>query len=374
METKSSLRRITRSLVYVVLAFVVLRMATGQEPPQVLASPQNDRTVVRKPWLIEPVKVVAAKNKKKERIDIDKTFVDDDDWLDGFTITVINNSDKIVTAVTVDMIFRREPGDPRSPVAEQLHFGPSPMRPEYNLRDPSKVINVGETADLELAFYNYTTLKDILERKGYSNSIKRVELVIKEVGFEDGSVLYSGALYLQDPKHPGDPTKKILAGRKPPGVQRHHARTLLDRKNVRSEAFLLKASLRLSDTVQPAECFERDPNPVLLLCDQDGYCATVADTVDPFTVGAWDTEFLDRRCYTYEPSMYPFFLIAALPRMFRASQTAKFRAASNTTPVLWQATVVPGSTVMEEFVNHQVARLKLVLVNVLKGLARRHLF
>jgi len=32
---------------------------------------------------------------------------------------------------------------------------------------------------------------------------------VKEVGFEDGSMIYSGMLYVQDPTHPNDPTKKI---------------------------------------------------------------------------------------------------------------------------------------------------------------------
>jgi hypothetical protein len=66
METKSSLRKILWSLVYVSLALVGLRMATGMESSQVSASPQQDRTVVRKPWRVEPVKVVAAKTKKKK--------------------------------------------------------------------------------------------------------------------------------------------------------------------------------------------------------------------------------------------------------------------------------------------------------------------
>ena len=227
---KSSLARILWSVAYLSIAVIGLRFAIDTPPFRVSASPQQDRTVTRKPWRVEPVKVVAVKNRKNANIEIGKAFVDDDDWLDGFTITVINNSDKTVTAVAVEMIFRRDPGDTRPPVAEELHFGPSPMRPEYNLRDPSKVINVGQTGDLQLSPYNYKMMRDLLQQKGYSNSISRVELVIREVGFEDGSMLYSGTFYLQDPAHPGDPTKKIRTPSKPPGVQNHHPGTLKDRK------------------------------------------------------------------------------------------------------------------------------------------------
>jgi hypothetical protein len=171
---------------------------------------QQDRIVVRKPWRVEPISVVAVKTKIKGNIEIGKAFEEDDDWLDGFTVTVANNYDKTITAVTVNMVFRREPGDTRTPMAKELHFGPSPIAREYIRRDPNKVIKVGKTADLRLSPESYKTLKRDLEQTGYANGIKRVELVITEVGFEDGSVFDSGTFYLQDPANPNDPTKKIL--------------------------------------------------------------------------------------------------------------------------------------------------------------------
>lgn len=172
-------------------------------------SQQQDRLVVRKSWPVEPVRVVAVKTKNKGNIETGRAFDEDDDWLDGFTVTVANNYDKTVTAMTVEMIFRREPGDTRPPFARALHFGPSPSSREYIYRDPNKVIKVGKTADLELSPQNYQSLKRSLEKNGYPTSIKRVELVITEVGFEDGSMLYSGTFYIQDPTNPTDSTKKI---------------------------------------------------------------------------------------------------------------------------------------------------------------------
>jgi hypothetical protein len=212
METKSSLRRIIWSVGYVILALIGLRMATGVESSQAPAPPQRDRTVVRKHWRVEPVKVVGAKNKKKANIEFDKTFADDDDdWLEGFAITVINNSDKTVTAMNLEMVFRRDPGDNRPPAAQGLYFGPSPSGLGYLSRDPNKVIKPGKTAELNLSSEDYQSLKLLLQQTGYPTSIKRVELEISEVGFEDGSVLQAGTLFLPDPRHPNDPTKKIRA-------------------------------------------------------------------------------------------------------------------------------------------------------------------
>jgi len=170
---------------------------------------QRDRVVVKKPWRVEPVSIVAVKTKKKENIEIGSAFDEDDDWLDGFTVTVANNSYKNVTAMTIHLVFSREPGDTRPPMAMDLHFGPSPIAREYMHRDPNKVVKSGKTAELRLSSQNYKILKRDFEQTGYQTSIKRVELVITEVGFEDGSVFDSGSFYLQDPASPNDPTKKI---------------------------------------------------------------------------------------------------------------------------------------------------------------------
>lgn len=174
-------------------------------------SQQSDRIVVRKPWPVEPVRVVAVKTKEKANVEIGRAFDEGDDWLDGFTVTVLNDSDKTVTAMEIEMVFRREPGDTRSPLAYPLHFGPSPSGREYVYRDPNKVIKAGKTIDLRISSEDYKSLKRDFEQTGYATGIKRVELVVREVGFDDGSVLHTGTLYFQDPAYPNDPTKKIKA-------------------------------------------------------------------------------------------------------------------------------------------------------------------
>lgn len=171
---------------------------------------QQQRIVVRRPWRVEePVKIVAVRTKNQENIELGKAFEDDNDWLDGFTVTVANNYHKTITAMTINMVFRREPGDGRPPLAKELHFGPSPIAREYTSRDPNKVIKVGKSANLHLNAHHYKTLKRDFEETGYANNITKVELVITEVGFEDGSVFDSGTFYLQDPAYTTDPTRKF---------------------------------------------------------------------------------------------------------------------------------------------------------------------
>ena len=137
--------------------------ANGQE--------QQDRIVVRKSFPVEPVKVVAAITKRKGKIEIGKGFDDVDDWLDGFTITVSNDSSKTVTALTIEIVFPRAPGDTKPPVAQPLHFGPSPTGLEYIYRNPNKIIKIGNTIDLQITPEDYQSIKDRLQRDGYPNNI-----------------------------------------------------------------------------------------------------------------------------------------------------------------------------------------------------------
>jgi hypothetical protein len=167
------------------------------------------RIVARRPWPNEPVKVVGVKTKNKGDVELGKSFEDEDDWLDGLALTISNGHDKTVTALNISLVFRREPGDTRPPFGYSLRYGPSPRSADYVYRDPNKVIKPGETLELRITPENYQSIQHGLAQTGYTSSVIRVEAEVKEVGFEDGSMLYSGMLYVQDPDYPNDPTKKV---------------------------------------------------------------------------------------------------------------------------------------------------------------------
>jgi hypothetical protein len=211
---------------------------------------------------VEPVRVISAKTKKRGDVELGNSFVDDDDWLDGFTITVLNGSDKIVTSLTISMIFPRPRGDGRNKFAQDLSFGPSPSSPDYIRRDPKKIIKPGETVELEVRPQIYQSIRAALQTLGYPESITRVELTVLEVGFEDGSVLQSGFLFIQDPNHPGDPTKKIPA-RKPKaqGGRNHHRNAYLEVFNTASAKNSVLATILNATVRGQEECWEQVYNP-----------------------------------------------------------------------------------------------------------------
>ncbi len=262
---------------------------------------QRERIVIKKPWPVEPVKIFAVKTKNKRSVEIGRPFSEDDDWLDGLTVTVVNEYEKTVTTMAISMIFRREPGDVRPPVARDLNFGPSAFSAEYLHRDRSKVIKVGETANLDLTAEDYANLKRDLARNGYPNSIKRVEFVITEVGFEDGSVLYSGTFYFQDPASPNDPTKKIRKQEQPPGAKRK-IKTSPARPGAMSPRGVIKASYTAPNGTKSGVSFfpqgdwRAQDAPIQSACGQNNACIVTRDMLAFFEPGAYDLDFQIRPC------------------------------------------------------------------------------
>jgi hypothetical protein len=251
------IRRCGSAFALMVITLLLVASASPNFVDTRAHSQEQGRIVTKKPWRVEPVKVISAKTKKKGDVELGNSFVEDDDWLDGFTITVLNGSDKIVTSLTISMIFPRQPGDDRNKFAQDLSFGPSPSSHDYTRRDPKKIIKPGETVELKVGPQIYQSIKAALQNLGYPESITRVELTVLEVGFEDGSVLVSGFLFIQDPDNPGDPTKKIPA-RKPKmqGRLRHHRNVYLEAFNTASAKTSFVATSLNAVVPGQEECWE----------------------------------------------------------------------------------------------------------------------
>jgi hypothetical protein len=278
MQTRSSLFKIGWSLLYVIVAVVGLRLTA--QPAEAQNPPSRERTVVRKPWRVEPVRVIAAKAKRKPAIAIGKAFDDDDDWLDGFAVTVFNRSDKTVTTMNLEMVFPRQPGDGRPPAAQGLYFGPSPSDPAYLHRDRTKIIDPGKTGEISLSPEGYESLKRLLQKAGYPTIINQVNLVIREVGFEDGSMLLAGRLFLQDPKYPNDPTKKIRADKK-----FHHRTNTLRELNSRRDLPITS----LTSPNQAEQCYDIYQSPQHNCQSVLQTCHIKVDLLDEFYEGNWTT-------------------------------------------------------------------------------------
>ncbi len=165
---------------------------------------QDERRVEKDTFKNEPIEIVGLKN-KKGKFKLRQKIKDDDDWLDGFTVTVVNRTSKTISSVVIDVIFNRPEnhktsGDP--PYVYRLHFSANPFFPEYQLRDKSKVIRPGEEADLVISDEDYRQNSEFLRQAGYVLGVKRLDLVINAVGYEDGTIWSGGTMFKRDPNDP----------------------------------------------------------------------------------------------------------------------------------------------------------------------------
>jgi hypothetical protein len=130
-------------------------------------------------------------------------------------------------------------------------------------------------------------IKDALEETGYPTKIKRVELVVREVGFEDGSVLRGGTFFMQDPANPDDPTKKVRVP-EPSGAENQKMKYPHNRNDSVTGFAFLKTSFTLPNlTRRPdPDCRALEP-PRVRNCAPTDFCKKVDDVLAFFQVGLY---------------------------------------------------------------------------------------
>jgi hypothetical protein len=180
----------------------------NKQPKAEVAIQSQDRLVMDKSRSNSPVKITLVKTKKRV-VDNNKKFLDDDDWLQGLTLRVLNRSDKTVTYVGIQLIFRRtEDQESGLPATWPLDYGVDPFRvnPEDIIPSPNVApIAVGSEIEITLSEIEHNEVKRFLAEIGFPVSRKRMELDIIEIGFSDGTAWNNGLMFRRDPSSQGPP-------------------------------------------------------------------------------------------------------------------------------------------------------------------------
>ena len=170
----------------------------GQEP---------DKVVEKLEFANAPVTVAAVKV-KKGLVEAGKKFSDDEDWLKYLTVRVKNISGKRVNYVSVLVVFTRpknQDDSKEAPFGDSLRYGNSTFsNPPSAGRAPA--ILPSETVYLTWDEHSYEVNLSVLQRLKYPKSLKKVEIYVEEVGFEDGTVWSGGLFFRRDPNNP----KKLI--------------------------------------------------------------------------------------------------------------------------------------------------------------------
>ena len=159
--------------------------------------------IIKKTDFNPPVWIKRVKIKNRN-VPLDKKFEEDDDWLRGFTVTVFNASNKTVTHVGLEMLFRRAKPSTLPPAAWHLEYGPNPFHRTANDSTPPSTVPpviTGGEIELKLGDDELTNLTDFLTAAGFDDKIHSVEIRIMSIGFADGTAWF-GKMVRPDPTSP----------------------------------------------------------------------------------------------------------------------------------------------------------------------------
>lgn len=151
-----------------------------------------------------PVKITLVKSKIGV-IETDKKISASDDWLRGLTISVRNDSDKVVTGLVIYIQFRRPTNQAKElDLVAPISYGRDPLAsPEETSATTAEPILPGQTKDIALSDQAYDSLRSILDNLNYPASIKSVRLEVKIIGLQDGTYWSNGTIFRRDPNNPG---------------------------------------------------------------------------------------------------------------------------------------------------------------------------
>jgi hypothetical protein len=194
----------------------------------------QDRLVVDKSRSDAPVRITLIRTKKRV-IETDKKFLDDDDWLRGLTLRVVNRSDKTVTYVGVQLIFRRtEDQESGLPAGWPFNYGFDPFRlnPGDSIPSP-QVTPILARRDIEITLSDveHNEVQRFLAEAGFPASRKRIELDVIKVGFSDGTAWNNGRMYRRNPASLEGPLKGWSPLDDPGGTTRRAERPIGSARN-----------------------------------------------------------------------------------------------------------------------------------------------
>jgi hypothetical protein len=167
---------------------------------------QSDEVVKQNKRVNEPIELISIKTKKKQ-ISLGQPFAKSEDWYKGLQFEIKNTSEKNISYISIELIFRRPEGITPSrsdlstlPFGVVLPFGEknvSLVEDKFSLQ-----IIPDQTYVLQMTEPSYFTLKDNLKKLGYPTGFKGVEVEIREIGFSDRTFWTRGIWYKPDPQNP----------------------------------------------------------------------------------------------------------------------------------------------------------------------------
>ncbi len=173
--------------------------------PQFKASsqqgPQRERLIDTKGSYADcPIKIVGVETNKRKVV-LGKSFLDDDDWMKGLTVRVVNSSGKSLSHIGIRLDFERPADQAAQPGAVwDLWYGVSPFhfKPDEIIPPPlNPLIQPGAVQSIALTDSEYGYMRAFLWDFKFPASIENVHITVYTIGFTDGTA-WGGQLYRRE--------------------------------------------------------------------------------------------------------------------------------------------------------------------------------
>jgi len=197
-STRSDLVKLSCACLTALLSITLLLpqfIASGQQ------GNQQERLIdTEGSWPECPIKIVSVGTAKRKVV-LGKSFQDDDDWMKGLTVRVLNSSDRPLTHIEVHIIFDRPAEQADQPGADwDLSYGANPFHFKTGEEIPpplDPLIQPGAIQTLELPDSEYGFMRAFLWDFKYPASIEKIHVVIYTIGFADGTA-WAGQMLKRD--------------------------------------------------------------------------------------------------------------------------------------------------------------------------------
>ena len=210
------------------LALLLAVMLSGTICPTAgVAGQGKERTLVLKNDFNPPTKIKAVKAKGKE-VKTGQKFLAGDDWFEGLTASIVNDTGKAVLSIQIDVWFVRPEDQARvPPYVYQLAYGADPFwfKPSEQYRTNKPPIPPGGAVDIALSPEDYKHIQSTLEELAYPAGQKKIEMRIGTIGFTDGTVWDDGRYLRRDPTAPDGWTAAANCSATSPRSRRRKSRT-----------------------------------------------------------------------------------------------------------------------------------------------------
>lgn len=184
--------RILVSAIAVITLIAGAVCVSAQEQPR-------ERSIKRMPiQKNEPLEITDIKV-GGQNVSFDKSFLADDDWMKTLVISVKNTSDKRILFATLDFVFLRAPGSEPPIAGFDIFYGNYLLRSRPPTASESLIgLAPNEVAAFQINANQFQALKGLLADADLPPGVKKLNIKLGEVIFEDDTMWYVGAEFRRE--------------------------------------------------------------------------------------------------------------------------------------------------------------------------------